>query len=77
MKDAVVVLLLSLSVATVLTAHVATVYGLAFHHPRWRAAVALVVPPLGIVWGHGAGMRLRPRAVLFGAIVYGVARVLA
>ena len=77
MKDAVLVLLLSLSVATVITAHVATAYGLVFHRPRWRAAVALLVPPLGVVWGHTVGMRVRPRAVLFGAIVYGVARLLA
>ena len=77
MKDAVLVLLLSLSVATVITAHVATAYGLLFHHPWWRAPVALVFPPLGVVWGHTVGMRLRPRALLVGAVVYAVARLLS
>lgn len=77
MQDAVIVLALSLSLATFLTSYVATAYGLLYHHPRWRAAVALAFPPMGVVWGHGAGMRLRPRAMVVSAVVYVVARLIA
>jgi hypothetical protein len=77
MQDAIIVALLSLSLATFVTAHAATTYGLLFHHPRWRAAIALFLPPLAAVWGHAAGMKLRPRALVLSAIVYVAARFAA
>ena len=49
--DVLLVLAPSLSLALLVTAHVALVAGLAGRAPRWRAAVALVVPPLAVVWG--------------------------
>ena len=50
--DVLLVLAPSLSLALFVTAHVALVAGLARRSPRWRAAVALVVPPLAVVWGN-------------------------
>ena len=49
--DVLLVLAPSLSLALLVTAHVALVVGLALRAPRWHAAVALVVPPLAVVWG--------------------------
>jgi hypothetical protein len=50
--DVLLVLAPSLSLALLVTAHVALVAALARRAPRWRAAVALVVPPLAVVWGN-------------------------
>ena len=49
--DVLLVLAPSLSLALLVTAHAALVASLAGRSPRWRAAVALVVPPLAVVWG--------------------------
>ena len=43
-------------------AHLALLTGLALRRPRWRALVALVVPPLAPVWGWSEGMRRRAYA---------------
>jgi hypothetical protein len=51
LKDVLLVLAPSLSLALLVTAHVALVAALAGRSPRWRAAVALVLPPLAVVWG--------------------------
>lgn len=51
LTDVLLVLGPSLSLALLVTAHVALVAALAVRRPRWRAAVALVVPPLAVVWG--------------------------
>ena len=40
-----------LSLALLVTAHLAIVGRLSRRTPRWRAAVALLVPPLAVVWG--------------------------
>lgn len=40
-------------------AHLAIVGGLAMREPRWHAAVALFVPPLGVWWGRREHMRAR------------------
>jgi hypothetical protein len=37
--------------ALFVTAHVGIVMKLLFRHPRWRAALALVIPPLAPYWG--------------------------
>ena len=55
--DVLLVLAPSLSLGLLVTAHVALVALLAGRSPRWRAAVALVVPPLAIVWGRGSSRR--------------------
>ena len=59
MKDLVVIVTLVLAFALFLTAHVAIVYGLAVRTPRWRAAAALFVAPLGAYWAWRGQMRIR------------------
>jgi hypothetical protein len=59
MKDVVVTLLLVLSFAALVTAHVAIVIGLGGKSPRWRAAVALAVAPLAPYWALTSGMKAR------------------
>ena len=75
-RDEVVAGALVLAFAVLVTAHVALVVGLAARAPRWRARVALAVPPLAPYWGWGT---LRRRSVLWvaSAVVYGVLRVVA
>ncbi|MDP9002081.1 MAG: hypothetical protein M3O46_18465 [Myxococcota bacterium] len=51
------------------SAHVALVAGLAHLHPRWRALLAVAIPPLAPWWGWRAGMRRR-------TIAWGVALLL-
>ena len=77
MSDAVVVLALGLSLATMITAHAATVYGLALRPPRWRALAAFVAPPIGTYWAWREGMRVRSVAPLVAVVVYVAARLLA
>ncbi len=60
--------------AVVLTAHVAIVLGLMRRAPRWRAAVALVVPPLGVAWSIRERRWFRAAAWMVGAVSYALAR---
>ena len=62
--------------AFVVTAHVTLVVGLAARPPRWRALVALVVPPLAPWWGWTV---LRRRSVLWvvSALGYALLRIVA
>ena len=66
---------LAVSFVAWLVAHAALVVGLARRAPRWRAAVALVVPPLAPAWGWS----MRVRAYAWGAAlaVYAFGLVLA
>lgn len=72
MKDAAVVLLLSLSVATMVTAYVSTVYGLLWRPPRWRAFAALLCPVLAPYFGLREGMRTRAIALSLSVAVYAI-----
>jgi hypothetical protein len=57
-RDAVLFATLTVAFAAWVTAHVAIAARLALgHKPRWRGAVALVVPPLAPMWGARAGLR--------------------
>jgi hypothetical protein len=58
-KDLVVVITLVLAFALLITAQVAIVYGLALRPPRWRAAAAVFVAPLGAYWAWRGQMRIR------------------
>ena len=56
MRDWIVFGALVVGLAVLVTAHVALVARLAIRgRPRWRGAVALVVPPLGVIWALRAG----------------------
>jgi hypothetical protein len=59
MKDVAVMLVLVLSFAALVTAHVAIVIGLGMKQPRWRAAVGLVVAPLAPYFALTSGMKTR------------------
>jgi hypothetical protein len=75
-RDEIVAGLLVLAFAVVVTSHVALVVGLAGRPPRWRALVALVVPPLAPYWGWN-GLRRRSVLWVVGAAAYLVLRVVA
>ena len=77
MKDIVVVAGLVVSLAVLMTAHIAITYGLVWRTPRWRAAVALFVVPLAPYWAWQEHMRVR--AGIWGAalLVYVIATVVA
>lgn len=59
------------------TAHVALFVALIQRRPRWRAIVALVVPPLAPFWGWEARQRLASAVWVVALLVYGVAVTLA
>jgi hypothetical protein len=40
-----------LSLGLLVTAHLGIALGLSRRAPRWRAVVALLVPPLAVIWG--------------------------
>ncbi|MCA9598616.1 MAG: hypothetical protein KC776_35135 [Myxococcales bacterium] len=71
------VLLASLvgSFALLVTVHVALIAGLTARHPRWRGAVAFLVPPLAPYWGMEEGMKRRAALWLVALCVYVVARI--
>jgi hypothetical protein len=75
-RDEIVAGLLLLASAVVVTAHVTLVAGLAGRPPRWRALVALAVPPLAPYWGWSS---LRRRSLMWvaAAVAYAVLRVVA
>ncbi len=75
-RDELVAGALVLAFAVLVTAHVALVVGLAGRAPRWRALVALAVPPLAPYWGWSS---FRRRSVLWvaSAVAYGVLRLVA
>ena len=50
---------LLLAFATLVTVHVAIVFGLWQRYPRWHAAVAFFVPPLAPYWALRDGMVVR------------------
>jgi hypothetical protein len=56
-KDAILMAALALGLATLVTVHVSLVWRLFRQRPRWRGLVALVVPPLAVVWALRAGWK--------------------
>jgi hypothetical protein len=73
MKDVAVTLVLVLSFAALVTAHVAIAIGLALKEPRWRAVVALLVAPLAPYWALATGMKARGWAWIGSVCLYSVA----
>jgi drug/metabolite transporter (DMT)-like permease len=57
-KDAIITAALALGLATLITVHVALSWRLFWgQRPRWRGLVALVIPPLGLIWARRAGWK--------------------
>ncbi len=61
---------LVLAFASLVTAHLMLVAGLAARPPRWRALVALVVLPLAPLWGRRERMHVRVVAWTVSAALY-------
>jgi hypothetical protein len=70
MKDGLLVAGLVFAFATLCTVHVAIVWSLLKQHPRWRALVAFVVPPLAPYWALRAGMVVRGGIWIGSIILY-------
>ncbi len=62
------------SFAVTVTAHVTILVGLARRPPRWRAAAALMVPPLAPYFALRERMRVRAALWIVAAVVYLLAR---
>jgi hypothetical protein len=69
-RDDAVSLGLVMAFATLATAHVALVVGLASRRPWWRAPVALLVLPLAPWWGRTERMHARTLTWLVSAAAY-------
>ena len=73
MTDLVVLGMLVLGFATNVTSHVALLVVLGvLERPRWRGAVALLLPPMAPVWGWRAGRKKTAALWVAGAFVYGL-----
>lgn len=72
MRDSLSIVGLVVAFATFVTVHLAIAVGLVFRFPRWRAPVALVVPPLAAYWALRGGMRVRGALWLGSLLLYAV-----
>jgi hypothetical protein len=77
LKDMILVAAVVLAFAFLVTAHVAIAVGLLGRAPRWRAPVALAVPPLAPYWAWRERMRVRAGLWAAGLVVYVAARIVA
>ena len=71
------IVLLAVAFGVLVTAHVALLFTLAFRTPRWRALVALLVPPLAPYWGWQERRHIASSVWLFGSIAYILALLMA
>jgi len=62
----------ALALLVFLGAHASLLGSLATHHPRYRAAVAFVLPPLAPYWGWRAGFRRRVYLWTIALLLYAV-----
>ncbi len=76
MSDGLVFIAVVGAFAIAVTAHVAIVFGLAMRRPRWRAVVALLVPPFAPYWAVREQMRFRAAMWVVGVVGYAAARLL-
>lgn len=70
MTDLLVFVGLSVAFGALITAHVALLFGLWSEPPRWRFALALVIPPLAPYWGLLLGLRWRGGLWLLALVAY-------
>jgi hypothetical protein len=76
-RDEAVVIALVVAFAALVTAHVLLVAELVRYRPRWRAFVALALPPLAPYWGIKERQRVLPALWIVSAVGYLAARFLA
>jgi hypothetical protein len=70
-RDEIVTASVVVAFSTLVTTHVMLVAVLAARPPRWRAAAALLVPPLAPLWGWRES-RKRSIAWMVSAVLYAV-----
>ena len=76
MTDAVLLAAMVVAFSALVTAHVVLVFSLTFaHRPRWRGPLAIVLPPLGPIWGWRAGRKKSAIVWCVGLALYVVARL--
>ena len=69
---------IALGFATLVTVHVALAGRLFLRtRPRWRGAVALVVPPLAVIWGFRSGYRRMSVLWLVSVVIYLIALIVS
>jgi hypothetical protein len=69
--DLAIAIVLIASFGAFVTIHVALSFALVFfHRPRWKGALALVVPPLAPWWGRAAGRWRLSGAWVFVLVLY-------
>jgi len=77
-KDALVLAGLVLGFATLVTVHIALAARLVLRvRPRWRGLLALVVPPLAVIWGFRAGYRRNAVLWLVAVVIYLIALIVS
>jgi hypothetical protein len=77
-KDILVLAGLVLGFATLATVHVALAGRLFLRtRPRWRGLLALVVPPLAVIWGFRSGYRRTSVLWLVAVVVYLIALIVS
>jgi hypothetical protein len=74
--DLVVLVAIIVFFALWVTAHVATIFGLATRTPRWRALVAFFVVPFAPYWALRNRMHVRAALWVLGGIGYAVSACL-
>ncbi len=73
MRDAVVFGMMVLGFATFVTAHLVLLVVLTIgDKPRWRGAVALLLPPLAQIWAWRGGRRWPAGCWVLGLAIYAV-----
>lgn len=70
LRDSALTLALVIAFATLVTAHVAILFGLARLHRPLEALGALVLPPLALYWAFARGMGARAVVWLASATLY-------
>ena len=70
-------LVLSLAFGLLAAAHARLMVALLWRRPRWRAALALLVPPLAPYWGWSERLRITSALWVFALVVYGLSLVAA
>jgi hypothetical protein len=76
-RDAMVTGAMIVAFAILMTAHLVLVVALAGQRPRWKAAVALAVPPLAPFWGlraRAASMKVCSTIWVGSAVAYAALR---
>jgi len=76
-RDAIVLAMVVVGLATLVTTHLAIAWSLVERErPRWRGLVTLVVPPLAPWWGWRAGLRARTGLWIASLLAYAVGRAM-